>query len=139
MRFTNRATPFIVASLVCGLGVWLTCPAQETPQNMRGVRPFMRMKLDASTKVLEGLTTENFRMISEGAQTLKKMSTAERWRVSNDALYRQYSAEFTQLAERLAEKANAHNIDGATLAWVECTMSCIRCHNHARTIKIAGH
>ncbi len=139
MRFTNRATPFVMAFLFCGLGVWLTCPAQETPQHMRGVRPFMRMKLEASSKVLEGLTTENFRMISEGAQTLKKMSTAERWRVSNDPLYRQYSAEFTQLAERLAEKANAHNIDGATLAWVECTMSCIRCHNHARTIKIAGH
>ena len=137
MRLGSRWTPFIVAFSVCGLGVWLTCRAQETPQNMRGVRPFMRMKLDASTKVLEGLTTENYRMISEGAETLKKMSTAERWRVSNDVLYRQYSAEFTQRAERLLEKANAHNIDGATLAWVECTMSCIRCHNHARAIKIA--
>jgi hypothetical protein len=99
----------------------------------------MRMKLEASTKVLEGLTTENFRLISEGAQTLKKMSTAERWRVSNDVLYRQYSAEFTLRAEKLIEQSSAGNLDGATLAWVECTMSCVRCHNHARAIKIAGH
>ena len=139
MRFASKWTPFIVALPLCGLGVWLNCSAQEMPQHMRGVRPFMRMKLDASSKILEGLTTENFRMISEGAKTLKSMSTAERWRVSNDALYRQYSLEFTQHAEKLLEKANAHNIDGATLAWVECTMSCVRCHNHARAIKIAGH
>jgi hypothetical protein len=139
MRFVNRGTLFIVAFSVCAFGFWLTCRAEEPPQSMRGVRPFMRMKLEASTKVLEGLTTENFRLISEGAQTLKKMSTAERWRVSNDVLYRQYSAEFTLRAEKLIEQSSAGNLDGATLAWVECTMSCVRCHNHARAIKIAGH
>jgi len=139
MRFRTKWTPLIVAFSVCGLGVLLTCRAQETPHSMRGVRPFMRMKLEASTKVLEGLTTENFLMISEGAEKLKKMSTEERWRVRHDVLYCQYSAEFTQRVENLQEKANAHNIDGATLAWVECTMSCVRCHNHVRGIKLAAH
>ena len=71
-------------------------------------------------------------MIREGAETLHKMSAAEKWRVSNDVLYRQYSTEFNHEAERLLEKANARNLDGATLAWVECTMSCVRCHKHAR-------
>jgi hypothetical protein len=98
----------------------------------------MRMKLEASTAILEGLTTENFRMISEGAEKLKKMSTEERWRVRHDSLYRQFSAEFTQRVEKLQEKANARNIDGATLAWVECTMSCVRCHNHVRGIRLAA-
>jgi hypothetical protein len=67
------------------------------------------------------------------------MSTAEKWRVSNDVLYRQYSVEFADKAAKLLEKANAQNLDGATLAWVECTMSCVRCHSHARAIKIVGH
>jgi len=97
------------------------------------------MKLEASTQVLEGLTTENFPLISQGAERLKKMSTEERWRVRHDPLYREYSAEFAQHVERLLEKAKAHNIDGATLAWVECTMSCVRCHNHVRGIKLAGN
>jgi cytochrome c556 len=66
------------------------------------------------------------------------MSNAEKWRVSNDVLYRQYSAEFNRQAERLLEKANERSLDGATLAWVECTMSCVRCHKHARAIKVAG-
>ena len=139
MRFVSRATPFFVAFLVCGLGLWLTCPAQEPPQNMRGVRPFMRMKLEASNKVLEGLTTEDFRMIRDGAQTLQRMSGAEKWRVSNDVLYRQYSAEFIASAEGSSKRPTRHNLDGATLAWVECTMSCVRCHKHARAIKIVGH
>ncbi|HXY36417.1 MAG TPA: hypothetical protein VEI07_19430 [Planctomycetaceae bacterium] len=139
MRFRSKGTPFVVAFVVCTLGVWLGCRGDEPPQNMRGVRPFMRMKLDASSKVLEGLTTENFRLIGEGARALKKMSTAEKWRVSNDALYRQYSAEFTQRVARLEEKANAGSLDGALLAWVECEMACVRCHNHARAIKIAVH
>ena len=138
MRFSTNWTPFTVALSLCGLGVWLTCSAQETHQSMRGVRPFMRMKLEASTKVLEGLATENFRMISDSADKLKKMSTEERWRVRDDVLYRQYSAEFTQRVEKLQEKANAHNIDGATLAWVDCTMSCVRCHNHVRGIKLTA-
>ena len=67
MRFRSKGTPFVVAFMVCVSGVWLACRGEEQPQEMRGVRPFMRMKLEASSKVLEGLTTENFRMIGEGA------------------------------------------------------------------------
>jgi hypothetical protein len=120
-------------------GVWFACRADEPSNRIRDVRPFMRMKLEASTKVLEGLTTENFDLIAEGAKKLRQMSTAEKWRVSNDVLYRQYSVEFAENAAKLLEKAKARNLDGATLAWVECTMSCVRCHNHARAIKIVAH
>lgn len=120
---------------------WITYAADEPkavqPLN-NDVRIFMRAKLDASTKILEGLTTENYQMIRDGAKTLQQMSGAEKWHVTNDPLYRQYSLEFARRAERLGETANARNLDGAALAWVECTMSCIRCHSHARAIKIAG-
>jgi cytochrome c556 len=138
MRIRTRLIVSIVALAVSVSGVWLACRADEPPEAKGGVRPFMRMKLEASSKILEGLTTENFQMIRAGAQTLHKMSAAEKWRVSNDVLYRRYSAEFNQEAERLLEQANVRNLDGATLAWVECTMSCVRCHKHARAIKIAS-
>jgi len=134
---TRRILPIVVLALTAS-GVWLACRADEPPSPRGSVRPFMRVKLEASNQILEGLTTENFQMIREGAQTLHKMSSAEKWRVSNDVLYRQYSTEFNREAERLLEKANERNLDGATLAWVECTMSCVRCHKHARAIKIAG-
>jgi len=138
MRIGTRGILPIVAIALAASGVWLSCRADEPPSPRGSVRPFMRVKLEASNQILEGLTTENFQMIREGAQTLHKMSSAEKWRVSNDVLYRQYSTEFNREAERLLEKANERNLDGATLAWVECTMSCVRCHKHARAIKIAG-
>lgn len=138
MRLRTNWIVAIVLLAVSASGMWLACRADEPPEANGGVRPFMRMKLEASTKILEGLTTENFQMIRDGAQTLHKMSAAEKWRVSNDVLYRQYSTEFNREAERLLEQANGRNLDGATLAWVECTMSCVRCHKHARAIKIAG-
>jgi cytochrome c556 len=139
MRFRTSGILTFAILPILAMGIWLSCHADEPVNRARGVRPFMRMKLEASSKILEGLTTEDFKMIREGAETLQNMSAAEKWRVSNDVLYRQYSAEFNREAKRLLEQANARNLDGATLAWVECTMSCVRCHNHARAIKIAGH
>jgi cytochrome c556 len=139
MRFERRQLFLFVvamAAVLCGIG--FICRADEPPSPKGGVRPFMRVKLEASNKILEGLATEDFRLVREGARTLHTMSGAEKWRVSNDPLYRQYSAEFNRQAERLLEKANERNLDGATLAWVECTMSCVRCHKYARAIKIAG-
>ncbi len=117
----------------------LALGADQPPKVDRSVRIFMRQKLEASNQILEGLTTENFALVREGAKTFRQMSAAEKWRLSNDVLYRQYSQEFQQHADRLLEKANAKNLDGAALAWLECTMSCIRCHNHSRKIMIAGH
>jgi len=40
MRAPTKWVPLIVAFSVCGFGVWLNCRAQESPPNMRGVRPF---------------------------------------------------------------------------------------------------
>jgi len=139
MRIRTTRILSLIVIAVFASGVWFACRADERSNRIRDVKPFMRMKLEASTKVLEGLTTENFELIAEGAKKLRQMSTAEKWRVSNDVLYRQYSVEFADKAEKLLQKASARNLDGATLAWVECTMSCVRCHNHARAIKIAGH
>jgi hypothetical protein len=138
----NKQMNWTLGVAVCGAlacGTWLACRADERPHIEGSLRIFMRTKLDASSKILEGLTTEDFQKIREGAETLHKMSSAEKWRVTNDVLYRQYSSQFNKDAEKLLEKANERNLDGATLAWVECTMSCVRCHNHARAIKIAGH
>lgn len=128
------ATVALTAVATCG---WLAGADDAAAKVDNDVRAFMRVKLEASTRILEGLTTENFQLIRDGAKTLRTMSTAEKWRVTNDPLYRQYSLEFGQFAERLDEKGKVRNLDGATLAWVECTMACIRCHNHARAIKIA--
>lgn len=97
---------------------------------------FMRAKLTASSQVLEGLCTEDFELIGKGAKKLQTMSAAEQWRVSNDAMYRQHSAEFRSGVEKLLKAAKSKKIDSAALAWTKTTLNCIECHRWVKKMLI---
>ena len=98
---------------------------------------FMRQKLHASNLILEGLCTEDLKMVSEGSASLKKMSTQENWRVSNDMMYRRYSTEFVSAVEELQKEAEDNNMDGTSMAWVNVTMKCLKCHEWVRNAVFA--
>lgn len=110
-------------------------PATESEQSLRH---FMRMKLSASSMILEGLAIEDFGLIKQGATKLNEMSTAEKWRVSNDALYRNFSGDFQRVTKDLVKAAEDENLDRAALKWVDATMGCIECHRYARGMFIAS-
>lgn len=93
---------------------------------------FMRKKLEASNQILEGLVTDDLTMVDQGAGKLLKMSDAEQWRASNDMMYMHHSREFRRSVEAMQNKAKKKSIDGVALAWVDVTMSCIRCHEWVR-------
>ena len=93
---------------------------------------FMHLKLDASNKILEGLVTEDSDLIREGAEVLTQMSTAEKWRISHNVMYLQFSKEFQRNAEKLVDAAKEKNLDRAALRWMDTTMSCIECHRYVR-------
>ena len=99
---------------------------------------FMRKKLEASTQILEGLTTEDADLIVAGAKVLVEMSTAERWQVNNNAMYRQQSQEFQQSAKKLIEAAEKSNFEAVTLKWIDTTMKCMECHTYVRGMRLAG-
>jgi hypothetical protein len=109
--------------------------AQEGVQRPRTRAEFMRMKLDYSKKVLEGLTLEDYETISKNAKALKKLSEAAEWEVPtipNATDYIVYTTEFQRLADEMVQKAKEKNIDGATLAYLRSTMNCINCHKYVR-------
>lgn len=116
---------------------------EEKPKTPRSrpidqdLRHFMRVKLEASGKILEGLAVEDYALVKEGATKLHEMSTAEKWRVTNDALYRNFSDEFQRVTRELVEAAGEENLDRAALKWMDATMSCIECHRYVRGIFIA--
>ena len=93
---------------------------------------FMHRKLDASNKILEGLVTEDTDLVREGAEVLAQMSAAEKWQVSNNVMYLQFSKEFQRNAEKLVDAAQEKNLDRAALRWMDTTMSCIECHRFVR-------
>lgn len=106
--------------------------AEKQDEPARALAKFMRQKLHASNLILEGLCTEDLQMVSEGSQTLMKMSSEERWRVSNDVMYRRYSNEFVQSVEELQKEAEDNDMDGTSMAWVNVTMKCLKCHEWVR-------
>ena len=100
---------------------------------------FMRKKLEASSQILEGLTTENAALIIEGARVLVDMSTAEKWQVQHDAMYRQFSGEFQRSATGLLEAAEKSNFDAAALKWIDTTMKCMECHRFVRGTRVVDN
>lgn len=98
---------------------------------------FMQQKLDASSRILEGLMTDDFKMIQDNADNLLKMSREEKWRASNDMMYLQHSTQFRNVVDDLSKKAARKSTDGASLAWVNVTMSCIQCHQWVRNVILA--
>ncbi|MCP4782818.1 MAG: hypothetical protein GY903_15340 [Fuerstiella sp.] len=101
------------------------------------LKGFMRMKLNASNQILEGLVVDDLTLVVKGSEALLKMSAAEKWRASNDMMYLQRSRDFRQSVELLRNKAKKASIDGAALAWVDVTMSCIQCHEWVRNVLVA--
>jgi hypothetical protein len=109
--------------------------AQGQEQRPRTRAEFMRMKLDFSKKVLEGLTLEDYEAISKSAKALKRLSEAAEWEVPtipNATDYVVFTTEFQRLADEMAQKAKDKNIDGATLAYLRLTMNCVNCHKYVR-------
>ena len=104
---------------------------KSTPAR-QGVSKFMRMKLEASQQVLAGLALEDFELIQEGAGKLEEMSAAEKWRVTNDPLFREHSVDFQRVAQRLVKNGKEGKLDAAALSWLEMTMQCIECHKWSR-------
>jgi hypothetical protein len=74
-------------------------------------------------------------MIEKGAKAMKKLSQAAEWEVPTIPSVPEYivfTSEFQRLADEVAQKARDKNIDGATLAYVKLTMSCVNCHKYVR-------
>jgi len=94
---------------------------------------FMRKKLDASSLILEGITTENATLVNDGADVLLDMSRAEVWNVLTDEDYREFNREFRSSVRKLKEAAAKDNFDNATLQWIDSVKACVECHKHVRS------
>lgn len=138
-----------LACLVCvGGGVWLGAMAKDPPnvvkekrepakQKEKSSSKLMRKKLAAAQDILEGLTTEDFEMIEQGAKLLKSLANEADFQISKDSMYVQHSNEFQNLADKLEKAAKANSLDKASLHYVNLTMNCIECHRFVRDVLVA--
>ena len=112
----------------------LTIPSSsQDKKKKREPDHLMLQKLKESQSLLEGLALNDLVKVHASAEELLRISKAARFRKAlNTATYEYHANSFQRAAETVIEKAKAKNIDGATLAYLDMTMTCVRCHQHTR-------
>lgn len=92
----------------------------------------MQKKLKSAHLVLDGVVTADFKKVASGGEELTRLAKSETWQLIRSPLYETHSANFIQATEKLVKKAKEKNMDGTALAYVEMTLSCVRCHEYVR-------
>lgn len=123
-------TKLLVTAIgVLAIGVTLSL-AQS--RRSRAAKEFMRDKLELSQKILEGVATEDWDLVTAKGTKLSAMTHEADWRVFENPNYDQQSKTFRQHVDSLVKAAKKKDLDAATLAYVRITMSCVDCHKAVR-------
>jgi len=98
----------------------------------------MRLKLAHSQDVLEGIVKEDYDRIGLNAQKLVQLSQSTGWYSRQTPEYELFTTEFRRHAQSLVKAAKDKNIDAATGAYMQMTVSCVSCHKYMRGTKTAS-
>ena len=101
------------------------------------LQQLMARKLQCAQKLLEGIALSDFDKTSRQAEELLQLANRAEWLAYKTARYELHSNEFRRAAETIIQKSKAKNIDGVTLAYMDLTMSCVRCHQYVREVRDA--
>jgi len=124
----------LYAALLLPLAV---LPSSSQEKKKRDPDPLMVLKLKESQSLLEGLALNDFTKMQKSAEELLRISKEAQFRKAlSTAKYEYHANSFQRAAETAIEKAKAKNIDGVTLAYLEMTQTCVRCHQHTREERI---
>src|SRR5262245_7891671 len=112
-----------------------TCGFANQGKKGSALSELMQKKLKNAQLVLEGLALGDFAKITRSAETLIQITKTEEWQVVKNPRYEMHTNEFRRAAENLVQKARDKNLDGAAFAYVELTMTCVRCHQFVRDVR----
>jgi hypothetical protein len=113
--------------------------APARPQPPKKVDPksaqakLMAEKLQNAQKLLEGLAINDLRKVEKAADELMTISKAAEFTAARKtAKYDLQMNTFRRSLEEITRKAKEKNLDGATLGYVDMTLTCVRCHQYTR-------
>ena len=127
----------ITAAAILGLAMGVPLVPGHGQESQKNLKALMMRKLTNSEKILEGLTLNDFDKVSKHAENLIEISKAAEWRVLKTRDYELYSNQFRRNCQSLIKQAKAKNTDGVALAYVDMTLTCVKCHQHVREERMA--
>jgi hypothetical protein len=126
----KRVSCFLIAIAAILIGSWsVSGEVKEKPGD--DVSKLMKRKLAASEELLPALAEEDFAKLSKSADQLLKLAK-EQWVADNTPEYQAQLKDFWVVLEGLKTSAQEKNLDGATLGYVQMTISCVKCHKYIR-------
>ena len=75
-------------------------------------------------------------MIKDNAIELQTLSKSAEFKVLKTPQYELHANEFRRSLDDMLKGAKDRSIDAATLAYVDMTFACVRCHKHVREVRI---
>ena len=121
----------LVAALIHGNG---TVHGEEPIESGKSPQAsiWMKKKLDYSQNILNGLTTADFDKVIKNAEEMRRLSKIESFVRGGTPGYRAQLVLFEESADEIIRQAKKDNVEGATLAFTQLTISCVNCHKEIR-------
>ena len=126
--------PLILALLLAGTKFTYAQAEKES-----GVKTAMRQKVAYSQQVLVGITLEDYGLIAKNAEKLVELSNKTNWYSRQVPEYELFLNEFRRNAQELMKAGQQKNLDAASLAYVQMTLSCVSCHQSIRQSSGTGN
>ena len=92
----------------------------------------MRQKLAHAQDLLEAVVLADHVAIERLANELVLLSEASTWSPLQTPEYLHYASNFRESTKILIDDAEARDIDGVSLSYMEMTLTCVQCHKHVR-------
>lgn len=133
MKFRFCVGILILASFFLGNGL-----TYAQAENQSGIKEVMQQKVACSMQVLVGIALEDYSLITKNAENLVTLSNKTNWYSRQVPEYELFLNEFRRNAQQLLKAGQQKNVDAASLAYVQMTLSCVSCHKFIRKSSDAG-
>jgi cytochrome c556 len=128
----------VLTAAALSVGVISVCPSsaqEKKPSEQEKSSVWMKQKLEFSQKILAGLTESDFDKVRANAEAMNFMGYLEKWVRGDQPDYKKQVVFFDFANQELIRQAKEKNLDGATLAYNQLTVSCVQCHKIVRASK----
>jgi hypothetical protein len=135
---TFRLAPVAAAVVALAAGHAPSDDKKADPPPVKRLDPkspqgkLMAEKLRQAQLLLDGLATADFAKINKSADELLIISKAAEFHARKTRQYELHTLAFRRSLEEITRKSKEKNLDGATLGYVDMTLTCIRCHKYTR-------
>jgi hypothetical protein len=101
-------------------------------QKIEPVTKVMTLKLDYTQKLLESIVKAEFDELDDLSFRLVALTGTEDWKVVRTEAYNRHTADFVRAVEAFRKAQDRKDIDEFAQAYVDMTLSCVRCHKYVR-------